>query len=164
MQARVDPEGWVASEGIPRFILIQLAGAVAIDVVAAVLILAYPPLASLFGLVPGVLAVAFLFLAGLAGIAWIAQGFWPKAVRAGAAGIELRRRFGGTEVWPWEESSLGPDTKAPAGRSQEILRWRDAAGTRTGLALITGGQSIAIRSSPHRPPGWGGPSAPRPPA
>ena len=161
MQARVDPEGWVASEGMPRFLAIQLGGTIVIDLVAAVLILAFPPLASVLGLVGRVTAVAFVFIAGFAGVAWIAQASWPKAVRAGATGIELRRRFGGTTVWRWEETSLGPDVNAPAGRSQEILRWRNVAGTATGMVLLTGAQSIAIRSSPHRPPVWGASSVAR---
>ena len=162
MQARVDPEGWVVSEGVPRFILIQIASAIVMDGIGAALFLAYPPIADMFPRSVGVAAVAVLVVLGLAGIAWLAQTLWPQAVRASTDGIEIRRRWGGSVVVPWSESTLTPDPRSPSGTGHQILRWRNPEGTRTGMVLLTGSQSIAVRSSPHRPMTWSGAPAPRP--
>jgi hypothetical protein len=99
-------------------------------------------------------SVAIVALVGIAEVAsdfYFGNLFRPRSIRAEPEGIEVRPMFGAIRRFPWSETRL--DGRAgPGGYS--ILRFGGPPERPTGAMFLTTDQSVALRSSPFRPPSW----------
>lgn len=160
MQSRVNPEGWVRSEGIPPLLWMIVAGDFAGVVALSAIVSLDSVVRAGLGTTGAVATVVALVVADAGSTLWFANLIRPTAVRGGPQGIELQSLFGAPKTLPWSRTTLGFPRSGSGFVPFRAWGNQPSSGM---VYYLTTDQAVAIRSSPHRPAAWPPPWTAAPP-